>query len=262
MKREGEKPLDYIPDDCGFTAIFRTIACVGDSLSSGEMEILDANGEKSYHDLYEYSWGQYIARATGSKVYNFSRGGMTAQEYMESWGEANDVWAHEKAAQAYIVAMGCNDITRTLNGDCEWGCIADVKDDWKENAKSVYGWYAAMLQRYKQIQPDAKFFLMTMPHIVGWSKEVTVYCEKQRDMLYDLADKFENCYVLDFRRYAPVYDEEFARCFMLNGHLNPAGYLLTGKMTGAYIDYIIRNNPGDFSEAALIGTGLVNVKRQ
>lgn len=33
-----EKPLDNIPSDGGYTAIFRTIACVGDSLSSGEFE--------------------------------------------------------------------------------------------------------------------------------------------------------------------------------------------------------------------------------
>lgn len=32
FENENEKPLDTIPEDGGYTAIFRTIACVGDSL--------------------------------------------------------------------------------------------------------------------------------------------------------------------------------------------------------------------------------------
>ena len=69
---ENEKPLDRIVTDGGFCGIFRTIGCIGDSLSSGEFESLNADGTKGYHDFYDYSWGQYIGRACGSKVYNFS----------------------------------------------------------------------------------------------------------------------------------------------------------------------------------------------
>ena len=102
MLDENEKPLDRLPEDGGFCSIFRTIACVGDSLSSGEFQSLDADsGEYRYHDMYEYSWGQYIARMTGAKVYNFSRGGMTAKEYCESFAEANGFWDEDKKAQCY-----------------------------------------------------------------------------------------------------------------------------------------------------------------
>ena len=65
-------PLDELRPNGGFCGIFRTIGCIGDSLSSGEFESLDEEGNKGYHDEYEYSWGQYLARLTGSKVYNFS----------------------------------------------------------------------------------------------------------------------------------------------------------------------------------------------
>ena len=51
-----ERPLDNITPDGGLSAIFRTICCVGDSLSSGEFESLDENGNKGYHDYFEYSW--------------------------------------------------------------------------------------------------------------------------------------------------------------------------------------------------------------
>ena len=81
FNNEKEKPLDNLLDDGGYTAIFRTIACVGDSLASGEFESLKEDGTSGYHDMFEYSWGQYIARMCTSKVYNFSRGGMTTKEY-------------------------------------------------------------------------------------------------------------------------------------------------------------------------------------
>lgn len=78
-----EKPLDKLVDGISNTAIFRSIAFIGDSLSSGEFETVDSDGNTHYHDMYEYSWGQYIARKNGLKAYNFSRGGMTAKEYLE-----------------------------------------------------------------------------------------------------------------------------------------------------------------------------------
>ena len=75
--KPGEKPLDTLVTDGGFVGIFRKIACVGDSLSSGEFQaysILD--GSNLYIDRFDYSWGQYLARMAGCTVYNFSRGGM------------------------------------------------------------------------------------------------------------------------------------------------------------------------------------------
>ena len=76
---KGEKPLDKLVINGGFCGVFRTIACIGDSLSSGEFESLNNDGQRGYHDYFEYSWGQYMARDIGCTAYNFSRGGMTAR---------------------------------------------------------------------------------------------------------------------------------------------------------------------------------------
>ena len=65
MLAEGEQPLDRLADGYSNTAIFRTIGFIGDSLSSGEFESRDKDGKAGYHDFYEYSWGQYIARRHG-----------------------------------------------------------------------------------------------------------------------------------------------------------------------------------------------------
>ncbi len=248
-----EKPLDHLPPDGGFTAIFRKIVCVGDSLSSGEFESTGADGTKGYHDMFEFSWGQFLGRMCGSEVRNFSRGGMTAKEYCESFAEQHDFWNPQYAAQAYIIALGVNDLLVLKQ---EVGSVADVDwADWRNNKPSFAGYYAQILQRLKEIQPRAKFFLMTFPRTEDDLPADHVDMQHRR-FLYELAGATENTYVLDLLKYSPKYDEEFHRRYYLNGHLNPMGYLFTAKMTAAYIDYIIRHNMEDFREVGFIGTDL------
>ena len=81
MAKEGELPLDNLVEDGGFFKIFREVAVIGDSLASGEFESCNEKGIIGFHDMYEYSWGQFMARTAGCKVHNFSRAGMTAKEY-------------------------------------------------------------------------------------------------------------------------------------------------------------------------------------
>lgn len=250
---ENEKPLDRIVSDGGFTAIFRTICCVGDSLSSGEFESLNADGSHGYHDMFEYSWGQYLARMCGSKVYNFSRGGMTAEEYCEGFADINGFWNPKYASQAYIIALGVNDI---VCQNKEMGCIGDIDfEDWRNNKKNFAGYYAQIIQRMKEIQPRARFFLMTMADD-GENDTRLKDKEAHAALLYDFAEKFDNTYVIDLLKYAPKYDEKFKENFYLLGHLNPMGYQLTAKMVASYIDYIIRHNMNDFREVGFIGTNL------
>lgn len=253
IKKDGEKPLDNLVQNGGFCSIFRTIGCIGDSLSSGEFEGFE-NGRKTYYDFFEYSWGQYIARDIGSKVYNFSRGGMNAKTFCESFAKENGYWDRELASQAYIIALGVNDISAIINGDLDFGNIDDIdKDDWAKNKPTFAGYYGQIISRYKEIQPKAKFFLMTIP-TGDQPKERSELCDKHRELLYQMVDKFDYCYVLDFRKYAPIYDETFKENFYLAGHMNPAGYRLTALMVESYIDYIIRNNPKDFTQVGFIGT--------
>lgn len=247
---ENEKPLDSMPANGGFCGILRKIACVGDSLSSGEFEAINENGEKTYHDMFDYSWGQFLARMTGTTVLNFSRGGMTAREYCESFAEANDFWNPEKKCIAYIIALGVNDISVD---NPEVGTIEDIDfEDYKNNKPTFAGYYAEIIQRYKEIQPDAKFFLMTAPTENCAEKRR----EAHREILYKIAEAFSNCYVLDLAKYGPVYDENFKNKFYMGGHMNPCGYALTAQIVTSYIDYIIRHNIDDFKQIGFIGTDL------
>lgn len=246
-----EKPLENLVTNGGYTAIFRRIGVVGDSLSSGEFESMDKNGSKGYHDCFEYSWGQNLARMCGSECINFSRGGMTAREYCESFADSMRFWDPRLACQCYIIALGVNDIH---NAGQEIGTINDIKEDYTQNAKTFTGYYAQIIQRLKKIQPRAKFFLMTMPKEEG--RRIREKTQAHRKILYDIAEYFDNTYVLDFYAYAPVYDDEFRKKFYMGGHLNPMGYVFTAHMVASYIDFIIRHNTEDFKEVGFIGTDL------
>lgn len=245
----GEKPLDRICDDGGFCAIFRTMAFVGDSLSSGEFEPIDADGNHHWYDLYEHSWGQYIARMTSAAAYNFSRGGMSAKEYVNEFADKYGLWSNTKAAQAYVIALGVNDMFG-LNQE-----IGDVKD-YLEDKDTFAAYYGKIIERYKKIAPDAKFFFMTLPKEGGDPEENLEKKRMHRELLYKFTEEFSNSYVLDLFEYGPLYDDKFKKNFYFNGHLNPMGYLLTAKMAASYIDYIVRSEPENFKTAGLIGTGI------
>ena len=170
----GNSPLSNIIRDGGMMNIFRSVGCVGDSLSSGEFEY-DAGGEKGFWDCYEYSWGKQIERITGIEMTNFSRGGLTAYQLYKEADEKtspiediNRLFEADNAKQGYIVALGVNDIKgkdnlKNLYGG-KIGNAEDIDlDDYNNNAHTFVGAYAKIIQRLKMIQPRAKFFLVTMP---------------------------------------------------------------------------------------------------
>jgi lysophospholipase L1-like esterase len=174
---------------------------------------------------------------------------MTAKEYCESFAQESGFWDADKAAKAYIIALGVNDI---FNAGQPVGSLKDIcMEDYNRNADTFAGYYAKIIQRYKEIQPDAKFFLVTKPK--DSRDEKCPMADAMTNLLYDLASTFTNTYVIDLRKYAPVYDEQFYSCFFLGGHMNPAGYLLTAKMIASYIDYIIRHNFDDFKKIGFVG---------
>jgi len=251
LGKTDDMPLDNLIEGGGFVPIFRTIACIGDSLASGELQLKKADGTNAYFDFYEYSWGKNIERQTGSKVHVFARGGMTARAYRTEFANKMGYYKKELAANAYIIALGVNDL---LNQDTEIGSIADIcKENPKENADTYIGNYAYIIQRYKAIQPEAKFFLVTIPRSTDRGEARMARTRAQRDAIYALSEYFDNCYVIDLFEQAPDFDAEFREAFFLNGHMSPAGYLLIARMFVTYMDYIIRHAHADFKDVGLMG---------
>lgn len=247
---ENEKPLDRLVDGYSNTSIFRKIAFIGDSLSSGEFETLKPDGKHGYHDLYEYSWGQYIARKNGLTAYNFSKGGMTAKKYMESFAEEKGFWDPALAAQAYVIALGVNDLHHS-----EWkiGSPDDIDlSDYRNNRDTFFGHYGAIISRYREISPDSAFFFVGFPMSVPFTENKAYVIEG----LYKLTEMFEHSYVIDLAKYGPVYDDRFREKYYLLGHMNPSGYILTARIIDSYIDYIVRHNPDKFRQTGFVGSGI------
>ena len=254
MSMDDINPISTLIRDGGNAAIFRTIACIGDSLASGEFEAMDEKGEKTYHDMYEYSWGQYMARAIGATVHNFSRGGMSAGWYMDTFADERGLWNQDLASQAYIMALGVNDISLILAGQREMGALSDIDPaNWKNNRRTVIGDYAAILQRYRAIAPDSFFFLMTIPQS-GEDSERSRLEDEHRTLLLGLKDMFPRTYILDLRRWAPTYDEAFRRRYFVGGHMNPMGYIYTARLVLTYLDHIIEQDWDQFTQVGFINT--------
>ncbi|MBR5134259.1 MAG: SGNH/GDSL hydrolase family protein [Clostridia bacterium] len=249
---EGAHPLDRIVDGYSYTSIFRTIGFIGDSLSSGEFETRDDDGNPGYHDLYEYSWGQYIARKNGLKAYSFSRGGMTAKEYIDSFAEDKGFWDPDKACQAYVIALGVNDI---YNFRYEVGAVTDFDKQTSQRLKpTVMAYYTSIVARYKEISPDAKFFFVTIPNNkpADFEEETLLFNRS----LYELAAMFDNAYVIDLYQYGPAYDEKFRKHYYMYGHMTPSGYIFTAQLIDSYIDYYVRRYPQDFKTIGLVNSGI------
>lgn len=247
-----EKPLDKLVESYSMTSIFRKIAFIGDSLSSGEFETCDGQGNAGYYDMFEYSWGQYIARKNGLTAYNFSRGGMTAKWYIETFADENNLWDKSKACQAYVVALGVNDI---YNAGQEIGSVDNIDvNDYRNNKPTFAGYYAQIISRYKEISPDAKFFFVTFPKEDERKSDSKTF--GMIELLYKFTEIFDNSYVIDLYKYGPVYDEKFKEEFYLHGHMSAAGYAFTARLIDSYIDYIIRHNADDFKNVPFINSGI------
>lgn len=256
-----KNPLEIIKSDGGFTAIFRKIGCIGDSLASGEHESRTENDEVGYHDYYEYSWGQFIARACGSEVINYSRGGMTAKEF-HSYGWHTGCFEPWNKCQAYIIALGVNDMNQVKQGNIEFGSFDDVDwDDLEKNKSTFVGEYVRIIQRLRKLEPKCRIFVMTCPRSVG-DDGVEERHDKHAEFIRKLPEYFDFLYVLDIRKYGPIYDEEFKKFYLLGGHMSALGYKFTADMVMTYIDFIIRNNVDDFKQVGFIGKGVHNVKEK
>jgi lysophospholipase L1-like esterase len=233
-----EKPLDVIEKSGGYTSIFHKIGVVGDSLASGAIQI---SSDGIALDRPEYSWGASIARATGCTVLNFSQGGMQAARWNTDTLGQNAVLP-ENLCTAYIIALGNNDQSLTI------GTSADINlSDYHQNANSFYGNYAKIIQRLKEVQPKARFFLTIYPY-------KTWVVSGINQAIKDICAMFSYCYLIDLYQYSPfVYGAP--NPYMTGSiHLNTIGYQRWAWQIMSYIDYIVRNKMSDFVDVELIGT--------
>ncbi|MBR4378145.1 MAG: SGNH/GDSL hydrolase family protein [Bacilli bacterium] len=257
-------PIKKFVHDGGYTSIFRTIGFIGDSLSSGEHESF-SNGEKGFHDYFEYSWGQFIARKCGLKAIIFSKGGLSCKEFFDYYiKEVKNPFTDENRCQAYVVALGVNDLNHLAEYYPEgFGSLEDV--DWQNednNKQSFVGQYVRIIQKLKKFEPKCRIFVMSFPRECSLAKSRKDKGRLIIDFLLKLPLKFEYLYVLNIWKYAPTYGKKFKEKYFCGGHMNALGYKFTADMVMTYIDYYINKFPDDFKQVAFIGKGVHNEKEK
>ncbi|MCQ2742483.1 MAG: SGNH/GDSL hydrolase family protein [Bacilli bacterium] len=252
-------PIKKIRTDGGDVSIFRTIGFIGDSLSSGEHESTKEDGTKGFHDYYEYSWGQYIARKCGLTAYNFSQGGLQARTFLEDYIQKNSPFVLEKRCQAYVIALGLNDMTHIADYPDGFGSMADVDlSDYRNNKKSYVGCYVKIIQMLREFAPKCRIFVMTTAREKPESEEKKKNFDAIQSFLNSLPSVFDFLYVLDIRRYGPTYDPAFGKKYFLGGHMNALGYKFTADMVSTYMTYYINEYPEQFAQVGFLYTGLNN----
>lgn len=240
-------PLEYIRNDAGLLSCFHKVGCIGDSLSSGECVYRDSNGTHGV-DLYEHSWGQYLAKMTGNTYYNFSVGGLSAKTFhTTNNAKVREFEDADKVCDMYFIGLGQND----YNAHNSIGTSADIDfSNYNNNADSYYGNYAKIIQKIKEKQPKAKIFVFTDPLN---AVENTGYNDAVRSM----ATLFSNVYVLDMYTYGnAIYRGSGSFIYNQNrvGHYNAIAYKAMANITATYVDWIMKTNPSEFSQVEFIGT--------
>ena len=241
-------PLGKLGETPFYIKEFRQISCIGDSLTQG---VYDSNqGTKVLADV---SYPVILEKITGVPVVNLGIASSTAKQDASGWYQRlvnrtdSPVLTDftNKKSDAYIIALGTNDIGN--NGSFDGDISTDINtEDYTQNAVTSVGGYAQVIQRILELQPKAKIFCVTIPKSRNDSASRAVANTK----IKAIASMFD-CYVIDLE----TYDMTFNKDTMMNtSHNNSAGYTMRAWQYATYIEWIIENNFTDFNETQFIGT--------
>ena len=286
-----EKPFDKGIIYGGAVSVFPNICVIGDSLSAGCMVFGDAtdnSDDKSGQiDMYNYSWGKFLAKDCHCNPYIIAQGGLAARTFFDdnrkpSLDNINIEGAlkedgtpmpfHEQLtsgkynSEAYFIALGHNDYnmwksdTWNPNKD-NWsvylGSPTDINLADGVFVKSFYGYYAKIIYTIKQQVPNAKIFVITMKQEGvkhdGGIMGVGGFKDLNNAIRY-MSTIFDNIYVLDMAKER----SEIPDWHYTNGHGNALGYREYGAEIGTYVDWMIKKNPTLFGYVQFINTPYAN----
>ena len=245
-------PLSVVNKTAGMLSIFHTVGCIGDSLASGESAYKDG-GTTKYVDLYDFSWGQCLARLTGNTYFNFSRGGLTTKTWMEQENGAgfgpNNIHAFDgnHDCDAYFIGLGQND----KNASMTVGTTADINlSDYTQNADTYCGNYGKIIQRIQELQPKAPIFCFTDPNPPYGDNSYNA-------VIPDIVALFSNVWIIDLNKYGKdlfTASGSVIKSQLRAGHYSAVGYQEVAFIISTYVDWIVRNNLSAFSQVEFIGT--------
>lgn len=147
---------DSIINEYADLSLFSRIGIVGDSYASGEIYF-----DGAFHDNYDISWGNILAKKHGLTPDFYSAGGMTTRSFLSSsYGLVKAL--NNQPCDLYIMILGINDIN-SLGMDY-LGSIEDITShsSWSDYPNTFYGNYGKIFERIQAHAPHAKFIFSTI----------------------------------------------------------------------------------------------------
>lgn len=188
-----------------------------------------------------------MAKMSGNIYYNFSKGGLTTKSWLTNEKGAALAFDGNHICEAYIIGLGVNDKGKL--GTDYLGTIDDIDlNDYNNNADTYYGNYGKIIQKCKEQQPKAKFFLLTNPL---WG-DTDVW----QNAIKEIANKIENCYLVDLTKYKSEYTDsnKIISISKRTGHYNAIAYEYMAEIISNEINNVMNNNLTEFLQIEFIGT--------
>lgn len=230
--------------------IFKTVGCIGDSLASGEVYYKKDDGTYGGRDMYEYSWGQYMAKMSGNTYYNFSSGGLSTRTWLTAAKGAPLAFDGNHKCTCYIIGLAQNDKGKL--GPSYIGTIDDIHDDdYTQNADTFYGNYGRIIEMCKNEVPKCKIFILTDPLYDDTEvfnvaiKNIANHYNGKNVYLINLAGE-------DYDTYHNT--DGFIQSQKRHGHYSAAGYKYMADILATKISNYIETHPTEFREVEFIDT--------
>lgn len=224
-----------------YAAIFHKIGFIGDSLSSG---IIDNDyTSQTILSCYPYSWPQRMCAMLGVEGINYTRGGLTAKTWLETYGNDSllgvDKTAQRVAAfsttpqQAYIIALGVNDFSDINKGTYNVGNADNIEPSSSNDEESYIGYMSAIIKKIRVVNPQSFIFVSTLP------KSGVVYAQ-MNVQIRKLKDIYNNLFIVELEPYASLYaSNAFKKRYFKGTHMTAIGYEYTSQLMATLIDEII-----------------------
>lgn len=222
-------------DNTNYMKMFHKIGVVGDSLSSGELAYTDSDGNH-FIDRYDYSWLSNICRDIKSECHHFSRGGLTAKEWLKNTannGYYEKVAEEENICSAYYIALGTNDLiySETIYP------IGEITDEAGTN--TFVGYYKSIINRLHEVNPNAAIFSVSLYTNNASSNEYS-------DMIEAISELYNYVFYIPFNRNGKYYTSSSSP-IANNGHFTTTGYINVADVIESYTNDVIRENKAYFN---------------
>lgn len=226
-----------------FLQIFKSVVCLGDSLTAGFTAVDDVMMGSANARTEKLNYPGFLEKRTGNVWKNIAIGSSTCHHWRYLDGPTVDYKPNIEEANIhtdlYTIALGANDNRTSF----AIGTAADINDaDAESNGDTFYGNYDYVVRKLHGYNPNAHIILFTMSQIEGGS------ADKYNEAIRYIAEKYDYCHLLDLWNIAD-FNSAFLRSCWKSAHFTPIGYNRVSSLMEFYINKMMAENLSSFIKA-------------